>query len=339
MATIKDIALKSGVSPAAVSRVLNHDATISVSEETKLKIFRAAEELDYKTVRERKNVSEKKDRLNFGIVDWYSDIEQLDDPYYLYLMMAIEKQCSISGVSTFKINKFNGQYYSTIPGQVDGIIAIGRFSDDEINEISVISSNIVFLDSSPLESKYDSVVLNYRLGLTEALEHLLKLGHRQIGFIGGVVVGDHKETIVDHRIREFSSFLEERNLFEPELVFLGSRISSSEGYRLVSDILKVPKLPTAFFVSNDSMAAGALRALHEAKIHIPNDISIIGFNDLPTAKYLYPPLTTIRVPVDFMAEIAIELMLERLLKGRTLPKKVLVPTKLVVRKSCKEKSL
>jgi len=335
MATIKDIALKSGVSPSAVSRVLNHDVTISVSEETKLKIFRAAEELEYRTIRERKNVIEKKDRLNIGIVDWYSDIEQLDDPYYLYLMMAIEKQCSLSGISTFKINKYNGQYYSTITGQADGIIAIGRFSDEEINEISLISSNIVFLDSSPLESKFDSVVLNYRLGLTEALEYLLELGHRHIGFIGGVAVGDHKETIVDHRLREFSSFLEERSLFVQNSVFLGSRISSSEGYRLVSEILKTPKLPTAFFVSNDSMAAGALRALHEAKVHIPNDVSIIGFNDLPAAKYLYPPLTTVSVPIDFMAEIAIELMTERVSKGRILPKKVLVPTQLVVRKSCK----
>jgi len=335
MATIKEIALKAGVSPAAVSRVLNHDATISVSPETKMRIFKIAEELEYKTVRSRKANTVKKERLSFGIVDWYSEIEQLlDDPYYLYLMTTIEKQCSFSNIDTFKINKHNGSYHASMNSNIDGIIAIGKFSDDEVEDLSTFTNNIVFVDSSPHENKFDSVVINYRLGVSEALQYLIGLGHTKIGFIGGAVVGDHKEATVDNRKQLFIDILESYKLYNPDYVYDGNKISFGEGYRLINEILKSGHIPTAFFIANDTMATGALRALHEAKVHVPGDISIIGFNDLATSKYLVPPLTTVKVPMDFMAETAVDLLQERIYKERVLAKKVLVPCQLVIRKSC-----
>jgi len=337
MATIRDIALKAGVSPATVSRVLNHDDTLSVSPETQMRIFKIAEELEYKTVRERKTNSAKKERPNLGIVDWYSDVEQLDDPYYLYLMTSIEKQCSLSNINTFRVNKHNGKYHVFINSDIDGIIAIGKFSDDEIEELSKLTEDIVFVDSSPHERKYDSVTINYRLGVSEALQYLVDLGHTEIGFIGGCVVGDNKEVTDDHRKNLFIDIMKKYNLYNPYYVYVGNRISFGEGYRLINEAVKSGHIPTAFFIANDTMATGALRALHEAKIHVPNDISIIGFNDLPTSKYLIPTLTTVRVPIVFMAETAIELLQERIYKDRTLPKKVLVPSELVIRNSCRKR--
>lgn len=336
MATIKEIAQKAGVSPAAVSRVLNHDTTISVSAETKMRIFEIAEELDYKTVRERKTNAETKERLRFGIVDWYSEMELLDDPYYLYLMTTIEKHCSLSNIDTFKINKRNGKYYTFINAEIDGIIAIGKFSDEEVEDLSTLTSKIVFVDSSPQEKKYDSVTINYRLGISEALQYLIKLGHTTIGFIGGSVVGDHKEVTIDNRKQQFMDILGSINLYNPDYVYIGNRISFDEGYRLIHEVIKSGNVPTAFFIANDTMATGALRALHEAKVHVPNDISIIGFNDLATSKYLIPSLTTVRVPLNFMAETALDLLQERIEKERAFPKKVLVPSELVIRKSCKK---
>ncbi|HHW00349.1 MAG TPA: LacI family DNA-binding transcriptional regulator [Clostridiaceae bacterium] len=337
MATIRDISLKAGVSPATVSRVLNHDNTLSVSPETQMRIFKIAEELEYKTVRERKINKIKKERPSLGIVDWYSEVEQLDDPYYLYLMTSIEKKCSLSNINTFRINKYNGQYNAFINSDIDGIIAIGKFSDDEIEELSKLTNDIVFVDSSPHEKKYDSVTINYRLGVSEALQYLVDLGHTEIGFIGGSVVGDNKEVTVDHRERLFIDIMKEQSLYNSDYVYVGNKISFGEGYRLINEIIKSGNVPTAFFIANDTMATGALRALHEAKIHVPNDVSIIGFNDLPTSKYLIPTLTTVRVPITFMAETAIELLQERIYKGRILPKKVLVPSELVIRKSCKKR--
>lgn len=338
MATIREIALKAGVSPATVSRVLNHDASISVSPDTKMRIFEIAEELEYKTLRDRKANIERKDRQSFGIVDWYSDIEQLDDPYYLYLMTIIEKQCALSNIDTFKINKYNGKYNVFVNSEFDGIIAIGKFSDEEVEDLSSLTSNLVFVDSSPQEKKFDSVTINYKLGIVDALQYLISLDHTKIGFIGGSVLGDHKEDALDHRKQTFTDIMEGCNLYNPEYIFIGKKISYDEGYRLMNKIVKYGNLPTAFFIANDTMATGALRALHEARLHVPNDISIIGFNDLPTSKYLVPSLTTIHVPMIFMAETAVDLMLERIVKDRVLSKKVLVPSELVVRKSCKKKT-
>ncbi len=337
MTTIKEIAVKAGVSPATVSRVLNHDTTLSVSTETKMRVFEIAEELDYKTVRERKNNITENKRLSFGVVDWYSELELLDDPYYLYLMTTIEKECSDANIDLFKISKLNGKYNAAKLPSIDGIIAIGKFSDEEIEDLSVYSSNIVFVDSSPREKSFDSVTINIKLGVTEALQYLVDLGHTEIGFIGGTVVGDHKEITIDNRKRIFIEIMEGYGIYNPDYVFIGSKISYDEGYNLINQALKSPQMPTAFFIANDTMATGALRALHEAKLHVPNDISIIGFNDLATSKYLIPPLTTVRVHLNFMAAAAIDLLQERIHKERTIGKKVLIASELVVRKSCKKR--
>ncbi len=338
MATIKEIAIKAKVSPGTVSRVLNHDNTISVSPDTKMRIFKIAEELEYKTIRERKASVKREKRLNFGIVDWYSEVEQLDDPYYLYLMTIIEKQCSQSNINTFKINKYNGSYGSLNDSYADGIIAIGKFSYDEIEALSKITDKIVFVDSSPREKEFDSVTINYRLGISEAIQYLIDLKHTEIGFMGGTVIGDQKEASVDNRKKIFMNIMEGYNLYNPDYVYIGKRISFSEGYRLINEVLKCSQIPTAFFIANDTMATGALKALHDARVYVPGNISIIGFNDIATSKYLIPPLTTVTVPMAFMAETAIDLLQERIYKARMLAKKILVPCELVVRKSCKKRT-
>lgn len=337
MATIKEISIKAGVSPATVSRVLNHDTTLSVSPETKVRIFQIAQELEYKTVRERKSASIDNRRLVFGVVDWYSELELLDDPYYLYLMTAIEKECALANIDLYKINKLNGRYNAFNLTNIDGIIAIGKFSNDEIEELSAYTNKIVFLDSSPQEKKFDSVTINVRLGVSEALQYLVELGHTQIGFIGGSVVGDHKEITTDNRKEFFIEVMKSYDLYNPDYVYTGSRISYDEGYNLVNLALKSGNMPTAFFIANDTMASGALRALHEAKLHVPNHISVIGYNDLANSKYLIPPLTTVRVHLNFMSSTAIELLQERIYSERIIAKKVLVPSELVIRKSCRKK--
>jgi LacI family transcriptional regulator len=98
-------------------------------------------------------------------------------------------------------------------------------------------------------------------------------------------------------------------------------------------------MPTAVFIASDSMAIGAYKAINEKGLSIPKDISIVGFNDISTAQFIVPPLTTIKAHTEFMGEIAFDLLIERLKKDREICKKVIVPTKLIVRDSCKEPKL
>lgn len=331
MATIKDIAVKAGVSIAAVSRVLNFDETINVSAGTKKKIFQAAEELNYTTLRERK--SKKQDNIKIGIVYWYYDKEELEDPYYLSIRMSIEKCCLDEHISFVRINK--NEQYDKIE-KLDGVIAIGKFGENDINKFKKLSNNIVFVDSSPNEDIYDSVVIDFRKAVTRALNYLTKLGHKNIFYIGGQeYVDDGKRKIKDYREETFKEFMERSGSFNERSILLGS-FTHADGYKLMKDILLENNLPTAIFAASDSLAIGAYKAITEAGLSIPEDISIIGFNDIPAAKYMTPGLSTIKVYKDFMGETAVDLILERLKNGRLINKKVVIPTKLIIRESCKE---
>ncbi|MCL6617714.1 MAG: LacI family DNA-binding transcriptional regulator, partial [Anoxybacillus ayderensis] len=157
MATLKEIAEKSGVSVATVSRVLNYDTTLSVSDETRKRIFEIAQELNYKTPRER-NQMNAKDRLRFGVVNWYSESQELDDPYYMAVRLGVEKECFRRQIELVKLFKKDGSYESEWLTGLDGMIAVGKFGRKEIDLFASVTDHIVFVDYSPDEDRFDSVV-------------------------------------------------------------------------------------------------------------------------------------------------------------------------------------
>ncbi len=329
MATIRDIAAKAGVSIATVSRVLNFDESLNVSDSTKKKIFEVAEELNYVTVRERKN--KKQNFTKIGIIHWYSEKEELGDPYYLSIRIGIEKKCDEEFIKFERINK--GDNYENIE-PIDGIIAIGKFGKSEVEQIEKLSENIVFVDSSPDEDLYDSVIVDFRKAMTNVLDYLTSLGHKHIGYIGGEeYVNNGRDKVNDYREITYYEYMQAMNMLNKDYVGLGS-FTHADGYKIMKNMLNRDDYPTAFFMANDSMAIGAYKAIMESGLRIPEDISIVGFNDISTAQYLVPALTTVKVYTEFMGETAVELMLERLRNGRHISKKVIVPTKLVIRDSC-----
>lgn len=333
MATIKDIAKQAGVSLATVSRVLNHDASLNVADETRKRIFEVAEELEYKTVRQRNKSADK--RIKIGVIHWYSQKEELGDPYYLSIAKGIEKECFNKKIDIVTIFKNGDRYTTNELFDLDGVIAIGKFSMEDVGELSIYSENITFVDFSPNERVYDAVVVDFKLAMLEVLEYLFKLGHREIGFIGGrEYVGKDREPIEDERERTFREFLTSKALYNPDHVYLG-RFTTEDGRLLMRQAIEKGKLPTAFFVASDSMAIGAIQALYESDLKVPNDVSIISFNDIPTSKYLIPPLSTVKVHTEFMGVTAVGLLCERVCDNREIPKKVVIPTELVIRESCK----
>lgn len=332
MATIKDIASAAGVSPATVSRVLNHDPTISVSVDTKIRIFDVAEELEYV---KKGQPAQPVERLNLAIVDWYTELDLVEDPYYLYLMTTVEKYCAMQNINTFKLVSMEGKYVGSVDLKVDGMIAIGRFPKDEVEQLSTITDNIVFLDSSPDDEKYDSILVNTELGTNQAMNYLFDLGHRMIAFLGGLTVGNNRERSLDARRSTYEYFMKKHDLYDPELIYEGTKLSYSEACRLTTELLsKRDKLPTAIMVANDTMATAALTILQNSGIRVPEDISLIGFNNLASVKYLSPPLTTINIPINVIAETAVGILQANVSDKVKIPRKVYISTQLKERKSC-----
>ncbi|NLC78814.1 MAG: LacI family transcriptional regulator [Ruminococcaceae bacterium] len=332
MATIKDIALDAGVSPATVSRVLNHDPTISVNNSTKLRIFESAEKLEYK--KKRNSSPGSPSRLNVAIVDWYNEADLVEDPYYLYLMTAVEKFCMTNNINTFKVAKVEDKYINSVNLKPDGMIAIGKFPLSEVEQLVGITENIVFLDSSPDDSRFDSVIPNIKLGTKIALDYLRSLGHSRIAFVGGEVCGDNAEKALDIRKSTYADYMEKNGLYDPALFFEGERLSYTEGCRLASVMLERGSLPTAVFCANDTVATGVVFTLAANGIKIPEQVSVLGFNNLASAKFTSPPLSTVAIPIETIAELALEVLQGNITHKYNVPKKIQVSAQLKLRKSC-----
>lgn len=332
MATIKDIAKLSEVSQTTVSRVLNHDPNIRVNNETKLRIFNAAEELEYTKKRNLSSVSNS--QMNIAIVDWYSESDLIEDPYYLYLMTVVEKYCTEMNYNTFKILNINGKYTNTVDLSANGMIAIGRFPLSEIEQLQRITNNIVFLDSSPDDGTYDSILPNSSLGTKQALEYLYNLGHRKIAYIGGEVVNDLRMKGRDEREDYYRYFMKAHKIYNEALLYIGGKLSYPEGSRLTQKLLTASIPPTAILCGNDTVATAVVNTLETAGKRVPEDYSVIGFNDLPNVRHLNPPLTTVRIPIEDIAEIAVNIIAFNRKRKFKSPQKIHVATTLQIRNSC-----
>lgn len=336
MATIKDIAQKAKVSIATVSRILNHDDTLSVSDDTKLRVLVAAKELEYVTLQQRKQRKKVGKKLTFAIVEWYDYPALIEDPYYLYLMTTVERQLARENINTVKFINMDGNFVPSVDTPIDAIIAIGRFNLKQIEKIAEFSPYIVFLDSCPDALRFDSLLINTELGTKLALQHLYDLNHRRIAYVGGKVIGDTGGQGRDMRKAAYTEFMEEKGIFDESLVYEGERLSYNEGYSLATALIKAEPRPTAIFCANDTTATGVLAKLLQNKIQVPADISVVGFNDQSSVKFLAPPLTTVHVPMQFIAQNAVDILKNRVSGLYTLPRKLYIPTSLTIRESTKE---
>ncbi len=327
MATIKDIAQKAGVSIATVSRVLNYDATLSVSDETKKRIFEAAEDLSYKKKPVRKQETGK-----IALLQWYTEKEELEDLYYMSIRLGVENRCQQQGVLVSKY--FQNNYEDLKDDEIQGLIAIGKFSSKQVKELQAITKNIVFVDTSPDEERFDSVVIDFERATKKVLDHFIEKGHTQIGYIGGrEVFMDKTSTIEDSREVTFKSYLGEKGQLNETFMYVGA-FSVDNGYALMKKAIQEhgEQLPTAFFAGSDSIAVGVLRALLEEGIAVPERVNIIGVNDISISKYVFPSLSTVKVYTELMGETAVDTLLERI-EGRKTAKKIMIATKLIIRNS------
>lgn len=325
--TIKDIAKAANVSPATVSRVLNYDDTLQVTTATKKRVFEVAEKLSYK-MKKKNGVAGK----NIGFYFAISPEEELEDAFYLSLRFEIESLLKIDGRTSRMITPSDSKKSVK---NVDAIICVGLFTADSIGWLESLEKPLLFVDSCPNPDKFSSIVFDLSHATEKVLEYLLGLGHQKIGFIGGKDLVNQSEAEMvreDPRQATVKRFLTEKGLYEESFIKIGS-FSPKDGYVLFKELMGKENRPTAIFIANDSLATGCYKAAYEMNIHIPNDVSLIGFNDLPSAQYMIPPLTTVRLDIHYMAELAVTLLMSMLDNKLSLPIQVIIPNQLIIRES------
>ncbi|MEG0416264.1 MAG: LacI family DNA-binding transcriptional regulator [Erysipelothrix sp.] len=330
MATIKDIAKAAGVSNATVSRILNEDKTLSVKDETREEVIRIAKELGYK-IKPKKTTQFE---MVVGIIQWISSYEEEEDPYYYELRKSVENFCIMNRIMVRKFYMENIQDVFEDDSLI-GLICLGKFSLQQANDFSNHCSNLIFVDSNPNKDKYSSVVHDFETATFRTLEYLKDRGHRNVGYIGGrEYLGPTKIEYIDKREITYLNFMkndQEMN-FNESFVFTGS-FNAMTGYESMLDALKHADCPTAFFCASDTIAMGALRALGEMDKVGGKDISIVGFNDIQTAKFMNPPLTTTRLETKYMGEVAVNMLLLQINSKQSIPLKVVCSTQFVERES------
>ena len=338
MATLKELSERTGYSMATISRVLNGDETFSVPEEVRRKILEEAGKTNYHETKSRRGRTPKS-LLRVGVAEMLTPAQQLNDPYYLYLSNYVKQGCIDKKYAYIHLESRGESYVLPRGEKLDGIIAIGLFTDAQIDSLSNLSKNVVFVDSSPYESRFDSVVLGYELGMSLALDHLTELGHTKIGYVGQLYkYVDRRQDELETRRKLFDKLMKRRGLYNEELIIdchldIGSTIEAWKEH------LRLGKtMPTAVFCANEENAMGTLKQLQQEGYSIPGDISVVSFNDTPRSALVSPSLTSVSVNTTEMANAALRMLAERAgIAGkepiRTLPLKVIVPPAIVVRES------
>ena len=323
MATLKDIATEAGVSLATVSRVLNDDPTLNVKEETKHRILEVAEKLEYKSTSSRKaQVHTVGHHHILAIYSYQQDLE-INDPYYLAIRHGIETQCEKLGIELT-----NCYFNNALPElkKVTGVLIVGQPSRAIRDAATALTDNVCFIDFHEPGSGYDAVDIDLVRIAKEVIDFFIAQGARRIGFIGG----QDEPGKADIREVAFVEYGRLKGVVSEEDIWRGG-FSSSSGYELAKTMLAKADFPTALFVASDSIAIGVLRAIHERGLSIPDDISLISVNDIPTARFTFPPLSTVRIHSEMMGSQGVNLLVEKARDGRALPLNVFVPSVLKLR--------
>jgi DNA-binding LacI/PurR family transcriptional regulator len=333
---LKDIASECGVSVSTVSRILSHDTSRKIKDSTVEKVTRTAREMGYFDQRAFLHTFSKPSQsYNLGCI-FTSDHETFLSPFFSQLLAGIHKEILSQGERyNLTFNTFNitdpGYKAAIAQSHLDGAIILGRTT---LENITFIKENIAFLVYAGLNrigQDFDEVLCDARKGVSNAVEYLHSLGHREIGFIGPT---QQKHPVFnEHRYAGYEDGLAALGLQKnPDFVY-DSFLTASDGYEGMKSMAKNKVLPTALICANDTVATGVLKALGEEGISIPNQISVIGFDNIENAAYLKPSLTTIDVPKAELGRYATMILLDKITNKRSYPLQITLPFTLVKRES------
>ena len=337
ISTIYDIAKLANVSPATVSKVINNYT--DVSEKTRAKVKRILKEQDFQPTFQAQCLSTKKS-WTLGMV--YSEDSNigLKHPFFSSVIQSFKTEAEKNGFSLLfgckndrlNINTFL-QYFKH--KSVDGIAIICSRSDDkEVQEIINSSFPTVVIDM--LSNKTSSVVSDNKQGCKLAIQYLYDMGHRRIAHITGM---SEKSIHWISNIRKDSYINEMKNLKLPikkGYIQYGNNFDFESGYKSMNNLLQLKEIPTAVFTAGDKLALGAIECIKDSGLNVPDDISVIGFDDIELCKYVTPKLTTVKQSCDNIGITAAQLLIDQINKKEKINKQKIIPVDLIIRDSCKK---
>lgn len=344
MATLKDIAAKTGVSQTTVSRVLNSDPALSITPETRERVLETAKKLKYKTVSQRVHAQQHNanahmngdsTRRRIGVAQMFEMQEQLEDVYYLQMKQMVDEVCFSYGWSTVLLSRGEGKHFvKQDERNVDGIIAIGRFTKEEVKDFEQYTENIVFIDSNPDAMKYYSIVPNYHMAVRQVLNYCWGLGKKRVAYVGNVYTFDDiKELAIDARYYYYKNSMANKGLFDERLV-INCEMNAKGGYESICQYLDEGNLmPDVIFASSDAVAPGILKALYEYGKRVPEEVGLLTFNNTSFSEFTTPPLTSIEVFLAEQAKMAAQCLFFGWNNLNSIAKKIVVPCKLIDRGS------
>jgi DNA-binding LacI/PurR family transcriptional regulator len=330
-ATIKDVARRAGTSTTTVSFVLNKRPGKSISRKVIDRVLKAASDLAYRPSAAAAGLPRKRTR-NLGLL-FYKDQHTLSNVFYSQVIEGLIKE-TLDQNYNILFSYIESQYQdpSDLPRaileqNVDGVICTRLVDRRMLADIRSRGIPLVGINNHPRVVGLDSVQIDNNRGGRLAAEHLLSLGHRYLGVVGANFDGSS----IPQRCKAFARVAEQGGA-QVEW-FQGRRLSTPAAVELGHKVLKLRRRPTALFCANDEMAFGILTACHELQVRVPDDISVVGFDNLGTTYATEPPLTTVHVAREEIGRLAVRRLIELVSGDEKRGKIVLSDVHLVVRKS------
>lgn len=331
--TIKDVAKKAGVSIATVSFVINDSKHIS--DETKNRVLKAINTLKYHPSKSASSlVTGKTGNIGFILTD---DHFLRTEPFYTRIFLGTEFEARNEGyyilLTSIKPDFSNKDELPRfiLNKSVDGIIIAGKIPLNLIERLEAYKLPTIFIDYIPPNNSYPLVLIDNIQGAVSATNHLIALGHKNIAFIGA----DMEHPSLADRLNGYKQALGNANIsIKNNLIVTDAKYPDRQnGFNSAKKIFSKNTKVTAVFAGNDAMAIGVLHYLKDNGYKVPEEVSLIGFDDVEADLMLSPPLTTIRVPKVDLGIEALKLLVNTLKNKKTISKKILVPVELIVRES------
>jgi LacI family transcriptional regulator len=327
--TIVDVAHEAGVSYTTVSRVLNNKG--SVKTETRERVLLAMTRLGYVVDQRARSLAGGHSQV-IGLL-----VHDVVTSYIGEIIRGVDAEVASAQYdlllyTTHRRKTKESAYVVTLTrGMADGLLLVlPRDPGAYLETLRQHRFPHVLIDHRGGDEEAPAVAAANWQGAYKATEYLVELGHRRIGFITGAM----DQICAQDRLAGYETALADHEIaYDPKLVYEGDFFQPL-GYAGASALLELPHPPTAIFASNDVSAFGVMEAVREHGLHIPDDVSIVGFDDIPQAAHVHPPLTTIRQPLEKMGRTATRMLLEHIKDPLHPPERVELPTELVLRQSC-----